>query len=342
MPQFPKVTILMPVFNGEEYLRQAIVSILEQTFTDFEFLIINDGSMDSSVDIIQSYDDERIRLIHNKKNLKLISTLNKGIRLSRGQYIARMDCDDISHPERIAKQVAFMEANPEVGVLGTGIFIIDRNGKRKYKFRYPTKHNFLHWSLCFYSPIVHPAVMIRKNLLMKVGGYDHGMVHAEDYDLWRRLIKKTRFSNLQDYLLCLRKHESNVTKEKLDKHLENTTKINHKLISEILGENLSADIVMRIRSNKFKSYNEQIKASKLVARLYECFINDNELLPKEKVLIKRDASIRLLMIAAPRIYDVRAWKFLLFALQLDPFLIYNYGKKMIDRFTWPEIFSNGN
>jgi len=92
----PKVTVLMPVYNGEQYLREAIESILTQSFTDFEFLIINDGSTDSSVEIIESYDDPRIRLIHNEANLKLVATLNKGVDLARGEYIARMDCDDIS------------------------------------------------------------------------------------------------------------------------------------------------------------------------------------------------------------------------------------------------------
>ena len=113
------VTVLMPVYNGEMYLREAIDSILHQTFTDFEFLIINDGSTDNSETIILSYDDSRIRYEKNDSNLKLIATLNKGIELAKGKYIVRMDADDISIPDRIEKQVAFLEKNPDVGICGS-------------------------------------------------------------------------------------------------------------------------------------------------------------------------------------------------------------------------------
>ena len=112
----PKVTVFMPVYNGEKYLREAIDSILNQTFTDFEFLIINDGSTDSSVEIINSYDDSRIRLIHNEKNLKLVATLNKGLDLARGKYIARMDCDDISLPDCAGAAVLANQNADKAGV----------------------------------------------------------------------------------------------------------------------------------------------------------------------------------------------------------------------------------
>ena len=111
-----KVTVLMPVYNGEIYLKQAIESILHQTLSDFEFLIINDGSTDASVEIIQSIKDPSIRLLHNRTNLTLVPTLNKGLELARGEYVARMDCDDISLPERLAKQVEFMDRFRDVGV----------------------------------------------------------------------------------------------------------------------------------------------------------------------------------------------------------------------------------
>src|SRR5580698_9685158 len=108
----PKVTVLMPVYNGEKYIKEALESILQQTFIDFEFLIINDGSTDNSVSIIKSFNDNRIRLIHNEKNSGLVYSLNKGIGLSNGEYIARMDCDDVSIPERLEKQVGFLNSNP--------------------------------------------------------------------------------------------------------------------------------------------------------------------------------------------------------------------------------------
>ena len=115
----PMVTVLMAVYNGEKFLKEAMESILTQTFTDFEFLIINDGSTDNSVKIIEEFNDPRIRLIHNEKNLKLIASLNKGISLAKGKYIARMDCDDISMPYRLEKEVDFLENSLEYGLVGT-------------------------------------------------------------------------------------------------------------------------------------------------------------------------------------------------------------------------------
>ena len=134
----PLVTVLMPVYNGEKYLKEAIESILNQTFKDFEFLIINDGSTDNSVKIIQSFNDLRIRLIHNESNIGLIKTLNKGLKLSNGKYIARMDCDDVSLPKRLSVQINFMEKHPEIGVCGSWVKIIGL--EQKFINKYPQKH----------------------------------------------------------------------------------------------------------------------------------------------------------------------------------------------------------
>ena len=117
----PKITVLMPVYNGEKYLRESVDSILNQTFTDFELLIINDGSTDSSMEILNSYSDSRIRIVTNEVNLRLIKTLNKGIDLATGEYIARMDCDDIADPKRLEIQLQYMEKHPDVAVCGTGV-----------------------------------------------------------------------------------------------------------------------------------------------------------------------------------------------------------------------------
>jgi glycosyltransferase involved in cell wall biosynthesis len=141
----PKVTVLMPTYNGAKVLREAIDSILTQTFGDFEFHILNDGSLDKSVDIIRSYADGRIRLEHNEGHLGLISTLNRGLDLARGGFIARMDWDDTSFPTRLEKQVYFMQVHPELGVCGTWIEV---KGKNNYLLKYPQVVNPLH-ATCF-------------------------------------------------------------------------------------------------------------------------------------------------------------------------------------------------
>ncbi|MCP8319033.1 MAG: glycosyltransferase, partial [Candidatus Methylarchaceae archaeon HK01B] len=124
----PKITILMSVYNGEKYLREAIDSILNQTFKDFEFLIINDGSTDRTVEILRSYHDSRIKIITNEKNMGLTKSLNKGLKIARSEYVARMDADDISYPRRLEVQYEYMKKNPDVGIVGSWNDVIDDKG----------------------------------------------------------------------------------------------------------------------------------------------------------------------------------------------------------------------
>lgn len=205
----PRVTVLMPVYNGEKYLREAMDSILTQTFTDFEFLIINDGSTDRSVEIIVSYNDTRIRLVHNENNLKLVATLNKGLDLARGEYIARMDCDDISLPERLARQVAFMEAHPELGICGTWAKKIDSDGKVLGDFKSPVGEQMDKY-IWRPTPIIHPTAVFR-NSVIKSFRYDQNFTDAEDLELWQRVSKVTKLDNLNEYLFLYRVHPQSVT-----------------------------------------------------------------------------------------------------------------------------------
>lgn len=208
------VTVLMPVFNGEKYVGEAIESILNQTFSDFEFLIINDGSSDKSVEIIESYNDPRIRFIENDGNIGLIASLNKGISLARGGYVARMDCDDISMPERLAKQAAFLDANSSCAVVAVRSVFIDDNGNecgfwdddRKF-----TSNREIIRRLPRANCIAHPGVMIRKSVLAAYR-YDPRQLHSEDYDLWLRLSADgVRIEKIDETLLKYRLTSQSVT-----------------------------------------------------------------------------------------------------------------------------------
>lgn len=193
----------MPVYNGENYLHEAIESILNQTYKDIEFLIINDGSTDRSVEIIESYTDPRIRLVNNDKNFKLVATLNRGLELSSGEYVARMDQDDISLPLRLEKQVAFMDSNPEVGVCGTWIKTIGT--VRSQIWRYETVPDVINCSMIFNSAVAHPSVMMRKALFEKYDlKYDDNYPHAEDLQLWQRASLLFPFVNLNEILVLYR------------------------------------------------------------------------------------------------------------------------------------------
>ena len=226
------VSILMPVYNAEKHLAEAIESILNQSFTDFEFLIINDGSTDRSEDIILSFSDPRIRYIKNESNLKLIKTLNKGIQLCTGKYIVRMDADDISHPERIQKQVEFMESNPEIGICGSWFeaFGEVENAIVKYK----ETHDEIMTRMFYQCHFCHPSIIIRGEIFNELKmHFDENYSHAEDYEFYLRAAKKWKFHNLQEVLLKYRIHGESVSNKNKSIQIENSLKIKKQFFKEL-------------------------------------------------------------------------------------------------------------
>ena len=201
----PRVTVLLPVYNGLPYLQAAVDSILAQTLTDFEFLIINDGSRDASAEVLDRLTDPRIRVVH-QANRGLAASLNIGIDMARGRYIARQDQDDLSLPERLAEQVRFMDAHPECILLGTGadIWVGDEPADRYHD--HPAEHAMLAFHLLFNNPFVHSSVMLRKDAVQAIGGYttDPARQPPEDYELWSRMARAGRVANLSQRLLVYR------------------------------------------------------------------------------------------------------------------------------------------
>jgi glycosyltransferase involved in cell wall biosynthesis len=210
MSSVPIISVLMPVYNGEKYLSEAIKSILNQTFTDFEFLFINDGSTDQSKIIIDSFHDPRIVYIENEQNNGLIYSLNLGISLAKGKYIARMDADDISLPKRLEKQVNYLEQHKDIGICGASAYRIDGNGNVLGKMGRIRNPQVLQASLIFSSPFIHPLMMIRTELIAD-NMYDPRYKHVEDYELWTRLLIICKGINLNDYLLLYRWHDENIS-----------------------------------------------------------------------------------------------------------------------------------
>jgi glycosyltransferase involved in cell wall biosynthesis len=203
----PAISVAMSVYNGEQFLALAIESILAQTFTDFEFLILDDGSKDGSAAIIDAYaaQDSRIRAIH-RENKGLIVSLNQLIEESRAPLIARMDCDDISLPERFAKQMAFLKANPEYGVVGSWTADIDENGE-PYPIEgddHATTHEGFLAAIAKGPLLCHPSVLMRREAVLAVGGYHAAFQHCEDFDLWLRLAGVTRLCSLPERLVKYR------------------------------------------------------------------------------------------------------------------------------------------
>jgi glycosyltransferase involved in cell wall biosynthesis len=244
------VSVLMPVYNAEKHLADAIESILNQSFTDFDFLIINDGSTDSSEEIIFSYLDSRIRYIKNETNLKLIKTLNKGIQLCTGKYIVRMDADDISQPERIQKQVAFMESNPEFGVCGSWFEAFgDVNNKI---IQYKETHDEIITKMLYQCHFCHPSIIIRKEVFEdNVMYFDENYPHAEDYDFYLKVSKKWKLYNIQEALVKYRIHEQSVSVKYKSFQVENSLNIKKRFFSD-----LSTD-VSDLESRTFEYLNYQ-------------------------------------------------------------------------------------
>lgn len=207
----PQVSVLMPVYNGERYLAEAVSSILAQSFQDFELLIMNDGSTDRTAVVLNEFlVDPRVRLITNPKNLGLIASLNIGLGACRAPLIARMDADDIAMPDRLQKQCQRMTEEPGLGVLGGQVQVIDEYGGPIGRFEYPLDDTSIRKCLEHTSPFAHPAAMIRADLLRQVGGYRVFYKHCEDFDLWLRLAEITCMANLDDVLLRYRQHGQNI------------------------------------------------------------------------------------------------------------------------------------
>jgi len=222
----PLVSVLLPVFNGEEYIEQTIRSILNQSYSNFELIIINDCSIDQTENIVQSFDDDRIRYYKHAENLRLIATLNEGLELSRGKYIARIDADDIAHCERLKKQVEFLEQNQEYVLVGTNVGLIKHNLITDEVIKYYAENNDLRFAMCFYCPFIHPSIMMRNSVIQSNNlKFNKEFLHAEDYDFWTRLSKYGMIANLDCVLTYYRIHENQISARFKNHQLEMMKKI---------------------------------------------------------------------------------------------------------------------
>mgnify|MGYP001566738074 FL=1 len=239
--KIPRLTVIMPAYNAEKFLEESISSILNQSFPDFELLIGDDGSTDRTLEIIRSLSDKRIIVIRNEKNLGIPYTLNRLIKASRGEYIARQDSDDISLPKRLEKHVAFLDKSPGIGLCGTQITWF---GSKRKRIRVPLQDKDIKASMLVFNPICQPTIMFRKSCLTEY--YDQTLEVAEDYALCYELSKETKLANLSDVLLKYRWHENSISRTK---------------------ENLMDETVKSIRATIFKEslhYQIDEKETKLL------------------------------------------------------------------------------
>jgi glycosyltransferase involved in cell wall biosynthesis len=267
----PKITVLMPVYNCELYIKEAIDSILNQTFDDFEFLIIDDASTDETVGIIKEYNDLRIKLIVKPINTGYTNSLNYGLTVARGAYIARMDGDDISLPERFAKQVAFLDANPDVALCGTLYQILGSDTICNH----PLSHEEIKVKLISGCYIAHPTVMIRRAALeLHNLRYDPNMEPAEDYDLWSRMVFLEKVANIGKVLLYYRIHSAQTSIIRSEKQKKVSLEIRIRMLQKVMPL-LNSELYpfdASIAISKHKLIAGDLKQS---IKLLDCLIVEN-------------------------------------------------------------------
>lgn len=252
------VSVVMPVYNAEKYLAEAIESILNQTYTDFELIIVNDGSTDGSLAIIDKFQkkDDRIVCIC-KENGGVASALNAGLAKAKGTYIVRMDADDVSYPKRLQVLVDYMDQNVDIDICGSWAL---KNGKKKMKV--PTEDVEIKMYMLFFCAFIHPTIIIRKKYLERIG-ISYNMVCAEDYDLWVRCSDTATFANIPQYLLMYRYHENNVSGSvNQEKFMKDDLRVKN-LYCEIQGVDIRFNqhfLEKDFSENELHNYEEFIKS----------------------------------------------------------------------------------
>lgn len=234
-PHVPRLSVVMSVFNGEKYLCEAVNSVLNQTFSDFELIIIDDGSVDNTFNLISSFHDRRIRCLRNTQNLGLISSLNIGLSLVSSKYIARMDADDIALPRRFEEQISFLEENPQVGLLGSAYDVIDDLGVVVGHSELPLRDLTIRWNLLFNNSFCHSTLLMRKLALDAVGGLYRNYILAEDYHLVSQITKVCKVANLSNVLVRWRRSDKQISVTGRSELEKTAARISRENINYLMG-----------------------------------------------------------------------------------------------------------
>lgn len=290
----PCITVLIPVYNAELYLKQAIDSVLSQTFTDFELLIINDGSTDSSLDILHSYSDDRLRII-SQSNAGIVKALNLGLDLAKGKYIARMDADDICYPHRLSTQFNFLQENPDYIGVGSNVNWIDKEGDYIFTFINPSStYEEIKRSFMKDNPFIHPSMFFLKDEAIAVGKYPN-LLNFEDYGLWKKLLDRGKMCNLNEVLLDYRMNPSSVSIDEKD-----------------LGKEFALIKRKALMNGKLSDEDQ-----KILSDIIKSFSYDQKEISYKRMLAKK--------FLWNNYQPKKSRKNLLFVIKKEPFRLYNYG-----------------
>lgn len=241
----PLVSVLMPCYNVERYVEESLNSILGQTYSNLEIIVIDDCSTDKTLAILEKMAerDQRIKIYRNETNLKLIATLNKGIDLCNGKYIARMDADDIALPERLKKEVDFLEQHPDYDIVSTMFYTFHEGKKKQHLYINPERYEEIQAFILFKSCVCHPAVMIRRAMFQNLDlKFEEKYLHVEDYALWSKAVYKTKIANINEPLLLYRVHKAQISSLYEQKQRENKIEV-FKIHCRHLGLDSSPDFM---------------------------------------------------------------------------------------------------
>lgn len=308
-PPKPRVSVVMSVYNGERYLAAAIDSILQQTFSDFELLIVDDGSNDNSAAMIREYAerDGRIRFWQHKRNRGQADAQNTGLAAARGTFITRMDCDDISKPQRLEKQVAFMDSTPEIGCVGTCGQVMTHNMKSILSdFKVPSQHAMIALYQIIGYGVLGASLMFRREFVTAVRGYEPGRRAVDDLELISRLLQDTRirFANLSESLYLYRRHEQPKFRDpNAAPHIEGR-KLKHRNLRRLGFEAPEAAMARFARLGTYTklSWSGRRTVKKDLRRLIEGMIRENWVEAADRTTLHKEMN-RLMEIASPRLWQ---------------------------------------
>lgn len=281
----PKISVIMPACNAEKYIGEAIESILNQTFKDFEFIIINDGSTDSTKKIIENYKDPRIKLINHDSNKGIYTSRNEGLRIVKGEFIVDFDSDDISLKTRLEEQLDFMVKNSEIALVGSWIELIDIDKNKSYIMKYTCDPTVIRWEQIFKNQISNSASFFRRDLLEEVGYFNEKYRYAADFDFWSRIIRKYRVANIPKVLIKQKIHKESITGS------AETGKIQREFAKEIIFNNINYYINLNkkdfkllsdaVKWAKISSFKNFIKVRKIYKHLFSSYIRKENLDKKD-------------------------------------------------------------
>jgi len=281
MMPLPETSVIMSVYNTERFVIQAIESILGQTYRDFEFVIVNDGSTDKTGQILSEFQkrDARIVLLNNQKNIGVTKSLNIALKEARGKYVARMDPDDISRKDRLEIQISYMKSNPLTDILGSYVKSIDEDGSITGEWIYPDDPVSIRWQLIFANALAHPSVVYKKDIVLSAGGYNEDLASGIDYDLWVRLSPKARICQVKEFLVMWRSHTGSITYQYAERRKNTQKAIVKKQIEGYLGREVPDKDVESLYSLEAEaplSSPEAVKdAAALIEEIYKAFMKDN-------------------------------------------------------------------